>query len=171
MTEKVQRTIHIKWVRSGIGFTYHQKGMVRSLGLLRLNHVVERPDTAQIRGLVARIPHLVEIVGEPVKLAPWASIPEYTLKPPEVVPPEPPTPEATGVAASAPQDEPVGAEAMAAKSPGAGKAKAHPPAKAKKAAKPAKAVEAKSKAGKEDGKKKAKAAAAKSTKPAKTKKK
>lgn len=171
MTEKAQRTIHIKWVRSGIGFTYRQKDRVRSLGLLRLNQVVERPDTAQIRGLVASIPHLVEIVGGPARQAPWAAIPEYTLKPPVVVPPEPSTPEAADVAASAPQDEPVGAEAMAAKSAETEKAKTHAPAKAKKAVKPAKAVEEKGKASKEDGKKKAKAVAAKSAKPAKTKKK
>jgi len=171
VTEKAQRTIHIKWVRSGIGFTYHQKGMVRSLGLLRLNQVVERPDTAQIRGLVASIPHLVEIVGEPAKLAPWAAIPEYTLRPPVVVPPEPPAPEGVDVAASAPQDEPVEAEAIAAKSAEAMKAKTHAPAKAKKAAKPARALEAKSKASKEEGKKKAKAVAVKSAKPAKAKKK
>jgi large subunit ribosomal protein L30 len=171
VTEKAQRTIHIKWVRSGIGFTYHQKGMVRSLGLRRLNQVVERPDTAQVRGLVASIPHLVEIVGETAKLAPWAAIPEYTLQPPEVIQPEPPTPEPAEVTASAQQDEPAGAEATAAKPAEAGKAKTHAPAKAKKAAKPAKAVEAKSKPGKEAAKKKAKAVAAKSAKPAKTKKK
>ncbi len=171
MTEKAQRTIHIKWVRSGIGFTYHQKGMVRSLGLLRLNQVVERPDTAQIRGLVASIPHLVEIVGGPVKLAPWATIPEYTIQPPVVVRPEPPAPQVADVRAGAQQDEPVGAEATAAKSAEAGKAKTHTPAKAKKAGKPAKAVEAKRKPSKEEGKKKAKAVATKSAKPAKTKKK
>ena len=171
MTEKAQRTIHIKWVRSGIGFTYHQKGMVRSLGLLRLNQVVERPDTAQIRGLVACIPHLVEIVGEPARLAPWAAIPEYTLHAPAVVVPEPPVPQTADAAAIAQPQAPAAAQEAATKSAEAGKAKAHAPAKAKKAAKPAKAVEAKSKARKEDGKKKAKAVVAKSTKPAKTKKK
>ena len=171
MTEEVQRTIHIKWVRSGIGFTYHQKEMVRSLGLLRLNQVVERPDTAQIRGLVACIPHLVEIVGEPAKLAPWAAIPEYTLRAPKVVPQEPPAPETAEAAAIAPPQAPPAAEEAAANSAEVEKAKTHAPAKAKKAAKPAKAVEAKSKAGKEDSKKKAKAGAAKSSKPAKTKKK
>jgi len=168
VTDKAQRTIHIKWVRSGIAFTYHQKGMVRSLGLRRLNQIVERPDTAQIRGLVASIPHLVEIVGGPVKLAPWAAIPEYTLHPPVVVAPEPPAAEAAAIAQ--PQ-APAAAEEVAAKSAEAKKAKTHAPEKAKKAAKPAKAAEAKSKAGKDDGKKKAKAVAGKSAKPAKAKKK
>lgn len=171
MTEKAQRTIHIKWMRSGIGFTYHQKGMVRSLGLLRLNQVVERPDTAQIRGLVACIPHLVEIVGEPATPAPWAAIPEYTLRAPEVVLQEPPAPETADAAAIAPPQAPAAAEEAAAKSAEVEKAKTHAPAKAKKAAKPAKAMEAKSKASKEGGKKKAKAVAVKGTKPAKAKKK
>lgn len=171
MTEKAQRTIHIKWVRSGIGFTYRQKDRVRSLGLLRLNQVVERPDTAQIRGLVACIPHLVEIVGGPARRAPWAAIPEYTLKPPAAPPPEPPAPETADAAAIVQPPAPAEAEEVAAKSADAKKADTHAAAKAKKAVKPAKAVEAKSKASKEDGKKKAKAVAAKSTKPAKTKKK
>ena len=38
------------------------KVIVRSLGLTKLNQVVERPDTPAIRGMVAKIPHLVRIV-------------------------------------------------------------------------------------------------------------
>jgi len=65
VAEKTVKTIRIKWVRSGIGFTYHQKTIVRSLGLNKLNHTVVRPDTPQIRGVVASVPHLLEIVPEP----------------------------------------------------------------------------------------------------------
>lgn len=71
-------TIHIKWVRSGIGFPRRQKNTVKSLGLRRLNQVVERPDTAHIRGLVAKIPHLVAIVDAPAIPA-WAKLPEYKI--------------------------------------------------------------------------------------------
>ena len=85
MADKAQPTIHIKWVRSGIGFTKRQKGVIRSLGFRRLNEVVERPDTPQTRGLVAKIPHLVKIVKESAEPA-WASVAEYTLGPPEVAP-------------------------------------------------------------------------------------
>jgi large subunit ribosomal protein L30 len=35
---------------------------VKGLGFTRLNQVVERPDTPQIRGMVKKVPHLVEIV-------------------------------------------------------------------------------------------------------------
>jgi large subunit ribosomal protein L30 len=38
------------------------KLVVRGLGFTRLNQVIERPDTPAIRGMVAKVPHLVEIV-------------------------------------------------------------------------------------------------------------
>jgi len=85
MNRKGQATILIKWVRSGIGFNYRQEEMVRSLGLRRLHHVVERPDNPHTRGLVAKVAHLVEIVGETRKPA-WADVPEYRISPPEVAP-------------------------------------------------------------------------------------
>lgn len=85
MADKTTKTIHIKWVRSGIGFPRRQKTWVRSLGLKELNEVVERPDTAQIRGLVARAHHLVEIVGDtPARAS--ATKPEYTVLPGEIAP-------------------------------------------------------------------------------------
>ena len=103
MAEKTLKMIRIKWVRSGIGFTYHQKTIVRSLGLNKLNHTVVRPDTPQIRGIVAAVPHLLEIVPEPPAPA-WASIPEYTVHAPAVAPAalaETTTPAATGTAGQA----------------------------------------------------------------------
>jgi len=60
-------TIRIKYVRSSIGRSEHQKRIVRSLGLRRLNQVVERDDTPAVRGVVAKIPHLVQIVGSEEK--------------------------------------------------------------------------------------------------------
>ena len=62
MGEKKEGTIRIRWVRSGIGFPEAQKRIVRGLGLRKLQQVVERPDTPSIRGMVRKIPHLVEIV-------------------------------------------------------------------------------------------------------------
>jgi large subunit ribosomal protein L30 len=55
-------TLRIRYVRSAIGFNKKQKATVRGLGLTRLNQVVVRPDTPQIRGMVLAIPHLVAIV-------------------------------------------------------------------------------------------------------------
>jgi large subunit ribosomal protein L30 len=88
VSDKAQRTIRIKWVRSGIGFSYRQKHIVRSLGLKKLNQEVERPDTPQIRGLVAKIPHLVEIVVAPPQAA-STLVPEYTIYPPVAAPSKP----------------------------------------------------------------------------------
>jgi large subunit ribosomal protein L30 len=54
--------IKIKLVRSPIGRQERQKKIVRSLGLKKLNQVVERPDTPAFRGMVAKAPHLLAIV-------------------------------------------------------------------------------------------------------------
>ncbi len=87
MADKATKTIRIKWIRSGIGFPYTQKRIVRSLGLRKLNQVVERPDTPQVRGIVAKVPHLLAIV-EPPAVPAWTTIPEITVRPPEVAPEE-----------------------------------------------------------------------------------
>lgn len=54
--------IKIQYYRSSIGYSKKQKAMVKSLGLTKLNQTVERPDTASMRGVVAKIPHLLRIV-------------------------------------------------------------------------------------------------------------
>ena len=54
--------IHLKWIRSAICAPVKQKLVVKGLGFTRLNQVIERPDNAAIRGMVAKIPHLVEIL-------------------------------------------------------------------------------------------------------------
>ena len=56
-------TIQLKWVRSAICSPVKHKRVVKGLGFTRLNQVVERPDTAAIRGMVKKVPHLIEIVG------------------------------------------------------------------------------------------------------------
>ena len=56
------RKIQLKWVRSAICAPVKQKLVIKGLGFTRLNQVIERPDTAAIRGMVKKIPHLVEIV-------------------------------------------------------------------------------------------------------------
>jgi large subunit ribosomal protein L30 len=56
-------TIQLKWVRSAICAPEKQKKVVKGLGFTRLNQVIERPDTPAVRGMVAKIPHLIEIVN------------------------------------------------------------------------------------------------------------
>ena len=78
MAKENQATVRIKWVRSGIAFNRNQKAIVRSLGLRRLHQVVERPDNPVVRGLVAKVSHLVEVLEE-TKPSVWGSVPEYRL--------------------------------------------------------------------------------------------
>ena len=54
--------IRIQYYRSFIATPKTHKQMVRSLGLTKLNQVVERPDNPSTRGAVAKIPHLLRIV-------------------------------------------------------------------------------------------------------------
>ena len=54
--------IRIQYYRSTIAFPRKQKDIVRSLGLRKLNQIVERPDTPAMRGMVEKIPHLLRIV-------------------------------------------------------------------------------------------------------------
>ena len=54
--------IHLKWVRSAICSPVKHKRVVKGLGFTRLNQVIERPNTSSIRGMVKKVPHLVEIV-------------------------------------------------------------------------------------------------------------
>jgi large subunit ribosomal protein L30 len=57
-------TLRIKWVRSAICAPQKHKRVVKGLGFTRLNQIIEREDTLAIRGMVAKVPHLVQIVGE-----------------------------------------------------------------------------------------------------------
>ena len=61
-TNKSAGTIQIKYVRSSICAPVKQKLVVKGLGFTRLYQVIERPDTPAIRGMVKKVPHLVEIV-------------------------------------------------------------------------------------------------------------
>jgi large subunit ribosomal protein L30 len=54
--------IRIQYYRSSIATPKTHKQMVRSLGLTKLNQIVERPDNDSTRGAVAKIPHLLRII-------------------------------------------------------------------------------------------------------------
>ena len=54
--------IKIQYYRSAIGFPKTQKEIVRSVGFTKLNQTVERPDTPSMRGVVAKVPHLLRII-------------------------------------------------------------------------------------------------------------
>jgi large subunit ribosomal protein L30 len=54
--------LKIQYYRSAIGFTVHQKLVVKGLGFGKLNSTREVGDTPAIRGMIAKVPHLVRIV-------------------------------------------------------------------------------------------------------------
>ena len=60
--EESQGKIRIQYYRSFIAAPKTHKTIVRSLGLSKLNQIVERPDTDAMRGVVAKVPHLLRIL-------------------------------------------------------------------------------------------------------------
>ena len=56
--------LKITYKKSVIGYNQRQKDTVKALGLKKLNSSVVQPDNPQIRGMVKKVCHLVEV--EPV---------------------------------------------------------------------------------------------------------
>jgi len=55
------KVIRITLTRSPIGYSKRHKATVRALGLRRLHQTVEQADTPTLRGMIAKINHLVEV--------------------------------------------------------------------------------------------------------------
>ncbi len=60
MAEK--KTIRIRQVKSASGHPRDQMATIRALGIHRLHEVIEHADTPQIRGMIFKVRHLVELV-------------------------------------------------------------------------------------------------------------
>ena len=56
-----ESTITVRQVRSAIGTKPKQRGTLRALGLGRIGKVSTLPDRPEIRGMLARVPHLVSV--------------------------------------------------------------------------------------------------------------
>jgi len=54
--------IKLKLTRSMIGSKPKQRATIKGLGFGRTNQVVERVDTPEIRGMVAKVSHWVQVV-------------------------------------------------------------------------------------------------------------
>lgn len=59
-----KKVIRIRQMRSPVGRPRKQRAVLQSLGLRRIRHEVERPDTPAVRGMVNKISHLVEVVED-----------------------------------------------------------------------------------------------------------
>jgi large subunit ribosomal protein L30 len=56
-----QQTLRIKLVKSPIGYSKRQRRTLQALGLRKLYSSVVQADTPAIRGMVAKVNHLVEV--------------------------------------------------------------------------------------------------------------
>jgi len=54
-------SLKITLVRSTIGQKPKTRATVRSLGLRKINQSTERPNTPDVRGMVSRVSHLVDV--------------------------------------------------------------------------------------------------------------
>jgi large subunit ribosomal protein L30 len=54
-------TLKVTLVKSTIGYNRKQGEVVRGLGLRRIRHTVELPDTPEVRGMVRKVRHLVTV--------------------------------------------------------------------------------------------------------------
>ncbi len=63
MSETTNQTkkLRITYVKSAIGYSVRHKATIRSLGLRRLHQTVEHEDTPTVRGMLAKVNHLVQV--------------------------------------------------------------------------------------------------------------
>lgn len=62
MADNETKKIRIRQVRSAIGTRREHREVLKSLGLRRIRHEVVRDDTPAVRGMLARVGYLLEIV-------------------------------------------------------------------------------------------------------------
>ena len=55
------KKLKVTLVKSTIGFDRRQAAVVKGLGLRRIRHTVEVPDTPATRGMIHKVRHLVEV--------------------------------------------------------------------------------------------------------------
>ncbi len=55
------RTVKVTLLRSPIGFNKTQGATVTGMGLRRIRHTVELPDTPETRGMIHKVRHLVDV--------------------------------------------------------------------------------------------------------------
>jgi len=53
--------LYITWVKSGIGYAKDKRLTLKALGLRRLHQSVKHDDSPSIRGMIAKVKHLVEV--------------------------------------------------------------------------------------------------------------
>ena len=64
MSAVADKTLRVRQVKSGIGFNRDQKRTLRALGLGKIGRERELRDNDQVRGMIQRVIHLVEVVEQ-----------------------------------------------------------------------------------------------------------
>lgn len=62
--KKVEKMVRITLRKSPIGYSKRQKGTVRALGLRHMHQTVEHVDSPVLRGMIAKVAHLVVVDAE-----------------------------------------------------------------------------------------------------------
>ena len=60
-----EATITVKQIKSSIGTKPKHRGTLRALGLGKIGSTNTLPDRPEIRGMIARVPHLLEVSDAP----------------------------------------------------------------------------------------------------------
>ena len=60
-TPAQEKKLRITYVKSAIGYSVRHKETIRSLGLRRLHQTVVHDDTPTVRGMLAKVDHLVRV--------------------------------------------------------------------------------------------------------------
>jgi large subunit ribosomal protein L30 len=56
------KVVQITLIKSPIGYSVRHKATIRALGLHKMNQTVKQVDTPTLRGMLAKVNHLVEVV-------------------------------------------------------------------------------------------------------------
>lgn len=56
--------IRLRQVKSEIGYNERQRATLRGLGIRRMHRVVEVEDTPSVRGMIAKVRHLIAVVED-----------------------------------------------------------------------------------------------------------
>jgi large subunit ribosomal protein L30 len=56
-----RKRLRITLVRSPLGNTQRHKATIRALGLRRMHQSVEQVDSPQLRGMIAKVAHMVKV--------------------------------------------------------------------------------------------------------------
>ena len=59
-SKKTER-LRLTWVKSSIGYSKRQKATIKALGFHKLGDVVEHDGTPAVKGMVAKVGHLIRL--------------------------------------------------------------------------------------------------------------